>query len=303
MKENYTLAKWLSGEMTDVELAEFKNNSDYSIYEKIKNYSAQITTPSFDEEKILATIIATPKKEVKVIPMNYSWILKIAASFVLLLGLTFTYLNYATTTQTALYANQTTFQLPDNSEVVLNAGSDIEYKKWNWDNNRKLNLNGEAYFKVAKGEKFEVETPLGKVTVLGTQFNVKARKNRFDVTCYEGKVKVNYQNTETIITKGQRVSFANGNAIQVQQNKVTKPEWTNGELAFEKETLNNIISELNRQYDVTIELKNVNSNQLFSGSIPAKNLDSALQIIASTYHLQSKKMNTKIILEAVDDKM
>ena len=42
--------------------------------------------------------------------------------------------------------------LPDHSEVVLNADSEITYKKSNWDTNRKLELQGEAYFKVAKGK-------------------------------------------------------------------------------------------------------------------------------------------------------
>jgi transmembrane sensor len=302
MKKNYKLSKWLNGEMTETELAEFKSSSDYDFYEKIKEYSSQLNTSVFDDDKMLSQIITTPKKEIKVKSIDYKWILKIAASLVFLLGFAYMYLTLSVTTQTALNAAKTSFQLPDKSEVVLNSGSEIEYKKWNWKNNRKLNLKGEAYFKVTKGERFEVLTPLGKVTVLGTQFNVKVRENRFDVSCYEGTVQVNYQDIIRIITKGQSVSFADGNAIEIPQASAITPGWTTGELTFEKENLNHIISELNRQYNVTIELKNIKSSSLFSGTIPASNLESAIKIICAVYHLQQSKIDNKIVLTAVNAK-
>jgi transmembrane sensor len=298
MEEDYTLAKWLNDEMTEAELSEFQKSADYPLYEKFKEYSGQLKTPSFNEQKMLNQVLLAPKEEAKVIPMpDNRWIHKIAASVVVFLGLTYAYLNFTSTTQTALYASTTSFELPDNSKVVLNAGSEIEYKKWNWDSNRKLKLDGEAYFRVAKGKKFEVETNLGKVTVLGTQFNVKARENRFDVSCYEGRVKVNYQNKEVIITKGERVAFADGNAILIPKNTTEKPEWTAGELAFEQENLPAIIKELNRQYNITIKLKTSNADKLFSGSLPANNLEATLQILNSVYHLQHKKIGeNKFIL-------
>jgi transmembrane sensor len=298
MEEDYILAKWLNGEMTDAELSEFQKSDDYPLYEKFKEYSGQLKTPIFNEEKMLNQVLMASKEEVKVISMrNNRWILKIAASVVVFLVLTYAYLNFSSTTETALYASTTSFELPDNSKVVLNAGSEIEYKKWNWDSNRKLKLDGEAYFRVAKGKKFEVETNLGKVTVLGTQFNVKARENRFDVSCYEGRVKVNYQNKEVIITKGERIAFADGNAIVIPKNIIDKPQWIAGELTFEQENLPAIIKELSRQYNITIELKVTNSDKLFSGSLPANNLDATLQILNSVYHLQHKKISeNKFIL-------
>ncbi len=304
MEEDYTLARWLNGEMTEAELTAFQKSDDYSLYEKFKEYSGQLKTPAFDEGKMLNQVLMAPKQEVKVIPIrNNRWMLKIAASFVVLLGLTFAYINFSSTTEKALYASNTSFELPDNSKVVLNAGSEIEYHKWNWNNNRKLELNGEAYFRVAKGQKFEVITNLGKVTVLGTQFNVKARENRFDVSCYEGRVKVNYQRTTVIITRGEKVAFANGKAIILPKNRVDKPEWITGELAFEQENLVNIIKELNRQYNITIELKVSNSDKLFSGAIPANNLEATLQILNSVYNLQHKQISkNKFILTEIDVK-
>ena len=297
MEKNYNLSKWLNDELTDAELAEFKTDPDFEKYEKIKNYAAQLKVGDFDEAKMLENILTAKKGTPKVIPLFKNWMFRVAAVLVLALGITFAMQNFSTQTQFALNGKRTSFLLPDNSEVVLNAGSEIEYKKWNWNNNRKLELKGEAYFKVAKGKKFEVKTSLGNVAVLGTQFDVKARKNRFDVTCFEGRVKVNYKEKEIILTQGQSVSFENGNQINTTVTSL-KPDWLENKIAFSKENLPNIIDEIQRQYNVTISSKSVQSKELFTGKIPTDNLEIALQIISTTYNLEIKKVgNDKIIFE------
>lgn len=297
MEKNYILAKWLNDDMTDEELAEFKANPDFEKYEKIKNYSAQLKVNDFNESKLLANIISHKKTTSNVIPLYKNWMFKVAAILLIGLGITFMIQNLATETQYALNGKKTVFSLPDNSEVVLNAGSEIKYKKWNWDNNRRLTLNGEAYFKVAKGNRFEVETNLGKVAVLGTQFNVKARNNRFDITCFEGRVKVNYVNKEIILTHGQSVTFENGKQINTAIYS-SKPEWLENKITFNNEKLRNILDEIQRQYNVTIDVKTKYPYDLFTGKIPIDNLDVALEIIGTTYHLKPNKITpNKIILE------
>ncbi|MDO8316259.1 MAG: FecR family protein [Flavobacterium sp.] len=297
MKENHILAKWLDNNLTEAELAEFKADPEYEKYEKIKNYTAHLEVPDFNEAKVLEHVIRHKKNTSKVIALYKNWLFRGAAVLVIGLGITFMMQNFVSQTQYALNGKRTTFSLPDNSEVVLNAGSKIKYKKWNWDNNRNLKLHGEAYFKVAKGKKFEVTTDLGKVAVLGTQFNVKARENRFDVICFEGRVKVNYKNKEVILTHGQSVTFENGKQINTTAN-APKPEWLENQITFNKEHLRNILDEIQRQYDVSIEVKANYSDELFTGKIPTDNIDVALQIIATTYHLEPNKITTnKIIFE------
>jgi transmembrane sensor len=297
MEKNYLLAKWLNNDLTKEELALFMADPAFEEYEKIKNYSAQLKTPDFDEAEILKNVISHKKTTPKVIPLHKNWIFRVAAVLVIALGITFTVQNFATQTQYASNGKKITFSLPDNSQVVLNSGSEIEYKKWNWSLHRDLELKGEAYFKVAKGQRFEVKTDLGKVAVLGTQFNVKARKNRFDITCFEGRVKVNYKEKEIILTHGQSVTFENGNQINTPVN-TEKPEWIDNQIAFNKEKLRNILDEIQRQYNITIDVKNESPNELFTGKIPTNNLDVALGIIATTYHLEPKKIKAdKIIFE------
>lgn len=297
MEENYILAKWLNNELTEPELTAFRSDPDFEKYEKIKNYTSHLEVPSFNGKHILENVLNSKKINKKVIPLYNNWLLKIAAVFIIGFGITFYIQNTATQTQYALNGKKTAFLLPDDSQVVLNAGSEIEYKKNNWNKDRNLELQGEAYFKVAKGKKFEVTTSLGKVAVLGTQFNVKARKNRFDVICFEGMVRVNYNNSEMILTPGHGVTFENGKQINTSVD-VARPEWLANNIAFNNEKLENIVAEIQRQYNVTIDVKVPYSDNVFTGKIPTDNLDIALQIIATTYNLEPKKVSaTKIIFE------
>lgn len=297
MEDNYDLAKWLAGEMTDEELKSLQQSPDYNTYLRIKEYSSQLETPTFDEEKIYKNIIKNPKNETKIVSVTKNWIFRAAAIFIIGFGISLLYQNYNLVTQTAANGIKVDFLLPDNSQVTLNSGSKIDFKKWNWDNNRKIKLDGEAYFRVAKGKKFEVQTNLGTVTVLGTHFDVKARENNFFVSCYQGRVKVNYKTTEIILTHGQSVIFDNGKQTNYNSEN-TQPEWIDNTIAFHRENLPNIIAEIQRQYNIFIEINANYSNELFTGKIPNNNIDVALQIIGTTYHLKPNKIaSNKIIFE------
>jgi ferric-dicitrate binding protein FerR (iron transport regulator) len=296
MKKNH-LAKWLNNDLSEDELTVFKASPDFEKYQKIKKYTEHLEVDDLDENAMLSNILNQKKSTPKVIPLYKKWMFQVAAIFVVALGITFLLKNFVSQTQTANFGEKITFSLPDNSEVVLNSGSEINYKKWNWNNNRHLELNGEAYFKVSKGRRFEVQTSLGKVTVLGTQFNVKSRKNRFDVVCYEGRVKVNYANTQILLTHGQSVSFENGRQVNMIINS-TRPEWMDNQICFYKQNIKTLLDEVERQYNITIELNTKDTSSLFTGKLPSKDLDVALQIIGTTYHLKAKKVSkNKIIFD------
>ncbi len=290
MDEDYKLAKWLNNELTAEELAEFKQNPDFTLYEKIKENSARLKTPAFDQDKMLSNVVAT-KKATKVVKLQQNWFVRIAAVLVIALGLSFFIVNNFKEKYYGTSLTQTV-NLPDNSEVLVNKNSSIEYKTFFWKNNRTIDLKGEAYFKVAKGKTFEVNTNLGKVTVLGTQFNVNSKDNTFEVTCYEGRVKVNYKNQELILTKGMLVTFENDSKTE-GKTTLSMPNWASDEIemSFTNQNLKTIITDIENTYNVTIKTNTIVTEQLFTGKIPNNNLDVALQIIASTYHLQIKKSN------------
>ena len=116
--------------------------------------------------------------------------------------------------------------------------------------------------------------------------------NKFEVTCFEGKVKVNYNNQELILTKGMLVTFENDIKSENTTN-LSHPNWTSAEveITFTNQNLASIIPTLEKNYDITIKTSSLNTSKLFTGKIPSNDLAIALKIIASTYHLEIKKSN------------
>lgn len=293
MKE-HNLAKWLDGSMSAQEREAFERTPEYKDYERIRLYSSQLKGPEFDTDALLKNVLSAPKTKVVPLRRSRSW-LQIAAILVLALGLFFTARTYVTATKTTENAIVQTFALPDDSQVTLNAGSEIRYKRWNWANNRSLELDGEAFFKVTKGKTFDVLTNWGTVTVVGTQFNVKSRGDRFEVACFEGKVRVQTKERTLLLTPGLSVAFEGGKSIAAAP-ATPQPSWMQNQITFQAERLESVVAELERQYDVTIALQNVDTKEKFTGTVPAENLDVALQIISTAYHVQYQKTKNSVTL-------
>jgi ferric-dicitrate binding protein FerR (iron transport regulator) len=176
-------------------------------------------------------------------------------------------------------AQTKTLALPDNSEVILNASSLLEYNKKSWNKKRDLNLDGEAFFKVSKGQKFTVNTDMGTVEVLGTQFNVKERDNYFEVQCYEGLVGVTYKGQVVKLTKGKTFRIVNGAIIDVGEFNTMSPSWLQSESSFVEVPLAQVIEELERQYDIEILIKDIDTTQLFTGTFTHTDKNIALQSV------------------------
>lgn len=294
MEKNHDLAKWLSGDMTTEELREFEKSPEFESYKKIADFSSKLRTSDFDQEAMLNEIIARPKKEIKVIPIK-KWLFSAAAVLVVALGCFFLMQNQ-TVSENAIAGNMTQFQLPDDSEVTLNSDSEINYKKWNWDTNRNLELSGEAFFKVAKGEKFTVCTKLGSVRVVGTQFSVKARGNRFEIECFEGKVSVEFGDKTKSVSKAEILVIESGNQIDALPTNAEIPAWMQHQIRIISSDLPTIISELERVYNVKLTFKNKIPNQKFTGFLPSDDLATAMEILAKIYNFQYKSNSKNNIL-------
>lgn len=301
MEDDVKLARWLNDEMGADELKEFESQPEYATYKRIKEYSALLEAPEADMAALYNRISHEKLQRTapKVRRLN-AWIPRIAAVLILALGLSFYLYTAHVTSHTAGAGALAGFTLPDNSEVVLNAGSEAAYKEFNWSNNRRLELTGEAYFKAAKGKTFDVVTPLGIVTVVGTRFDVKARYNRLDVTCYEGKVKVTTPNGATMLTRGKSVAYIYSDKLPLPDVTKEEPGWVNKhEVDFSIEKPQNVLAELERQFDVKITVKgNLPYKGGYSGTLPVKKLETTLDLFLPAYGLTYKKQGKEIILSA-----
>ena len=195
------------------------------------------------------------------------------------------------------FGEQQIVVLLDGSEVILNAKSEIKYNKKGWEENREVYLNGEAFFKVKKGSKFTVITPNGTVTVLGTQFNVNSTKNFFDVSCYQGKVKVVSDSNEYIITPTKAVRNSNGLITEYNMSELDKtPTWLLGQSSFQSVPLSQVIYALNKQFNIDFETSKIDTAILFTGSFDHKNLDLALASVFEAVNITYTIENNKITL-------
>ena len=143
---------------------------------------------------------------------------------VVTLGIYFAFFNNPETIFETLASEKISIELPDHSKVDLNAQSSIAFNSKNWKNNRAIKLNGEAFFKVAKGSVFDVKTKQGVVTVVGTQFNVKQRDNYFEVKCFEGIVKVIANDISKQLAAGETFQLLNGQFSE-GKTRASAPKW------------------------------------------------------------------------------
>lgn len=283
MKKKNLISKWLNFNLSDEELEAFNELDASSSYHRIDRAAKHFRAPDFDSHTSYENLKSKLGSQKKTRPL-YTYISAIAAVLVVAFGL-FYILNTAVEHQ-FLAENSTTteFKLPDNSEVILNAGSDITYTDKDWSRNRNLKLNGEAFFKVAKGEKFTVVTREGSVSVLGTQFRVNDRDGYFEVTCYEGLVHVSHNGKELDLPAGNTLRVF-GNTTMNEETALAKPSWLENKSIFKSMPYNLVIAELERQFDVKIAGDLTDSSTLFTGSFSNLNLNTALQAITIPLNL------------------
>jgi ferric-dicitrate binding protein FerR (iron transport regulator) len=293
------LAKWLAGELSDSETIEIIGKEEFLIYSKILKgveIEQKLNKPiDASYNKILQKI--SEKKNRRI--FNFRT-LGLAASIVgvaFILIQTFFNIDFTSNNIASHYAEfgtQKEIKLLDNSEVVLNSNSKLTYKQSDWDKNREIVLEGEAYFKVSKGKTFTVNTSNGTVQVLGTQFNVISNLDYFTVVCYEGKVMVKIAGEEHILTKNSALSNSNG---VVNKTAITqlKPSWLSGESSFESAQLNYVLRAIENQFNVDINYDQLDSSHLFTGFFPHNNLEVALQTVLSSFKINYKKTKSGTI--------
>ncbi len=288
MIEDNLLNKWLNSELTDAEKKAFSEREDYAINVNIIDKAQYFKASEFSKVGDFETFKKTYQNRPKVKSINWvKPLLRIASVIVIGFIGYFTIFNTNLVEEQTLASEKSTISLPDLSQVILNANSEITYDKGLWNNKRELNLEGEAYFKVAKGKTFDVVTEAGTVTVVGTEFNVKARNNYFEVVCYEGIVKVV---SDTIIRQlhaGDVYRILNSSFSESKTNDIV-PQWTNNRSHFKAVSLDQVIEELERQYNVNADIKNADITRLFTGSFTHNNLENALLAITQPMNLTFK---------------
>jgi len=171
-------------------------------------------------------------------------------------------LTYNTLTTTR--GEQTRVRLPDGTLVFLNAESSLKYPtSFTGSARRAVLLSGEGYFEVSKDKThpFEVATNKQRIEVLGTHFNVNAYSNNEAVrtTLLEGSVRVENLSSKKsqLLVPGQQAQVV-GNAIDVASVEIDEVvSWKEGIFMYDGESLENIMKDVARWYNVEVEFADV----------------------------------------------
>lgn len=242
-------------------------------------------------QRFLAKRDATHKQQAKRIKFK-SWRLSMAAAALLICA--FSAYFYFTTKPIEYTASGTvaSITLPDNSTIVLNKASSIQYKKNFNKKERLVSLNGEAFFDVTKDKNkpFRVAVSELEVLVVGTSFNIRSNEELTEVVVESGVVKVFdkeknytlYPKDKFLInnkTKETTISKADNILYQYYRTNIFVCDHT---------PLIDVVNELSIAYKVTIQidnelLKHQPLSNKFSKEEPIENI---LKVIAETLNAQ-----------------
>ena len=188
-------------------------------------------------------------------------------------------------------------RLPDGTEVWLNAASSLKFPvSFSNSKQRKVELDGEAYFEVAHHQKqpFIVKTSRQEVEVLGTHFDVNSYPDEpvSKTTLLEGSVRLN---GATMLKPGQQ-GISEGNSLNVKHVDVEEElDWKNKQFILNNEDLQKVMRRLARWYDVDVLYEGEPADIQFVGVVSStRNISGVLKLMERTGKVHFKIEGKKI---------
>jgi transmembrane sensor len=190
--------------------------------------------------------------------------------------------------------------LADGTKVWLNAASSLSFPSAFTGKTRNVTVTGEAYFEVRKnpGMPFIVTTKNEEIEVLGTHFDVSCYEDETAsrTTLLEGIVKINSKGNTQLLKPGQQAMLLSNGVIRV--NTITDAAsaiaWKNGEFAFNDASIQEVMKQVSRWYDVSIVYEGKISTHQLTGSISrqvnASELLGMLSYAGIKFKIEGKKI-------------
>lgn len=266
------LAKHFLNETSKTEeqpIAEFKKNypTEYSLLSDLWE-KGDIKVKNFDSQKAWNTIQTAAKKKrpTKIVPL-YQKFRHIAAAVAFIIVGAFSvyyYINFISDFRTVVEQADNTEKgkeilLSDGSKVWLNENASLTYAKIFSTTERKVKLDGEAFFEVTKnpGKPFIIATSNSSVRVLGTSFNINSNEEKTEVTVATGKVEVSDANDlhNVVITPGYTANVSGTNVEKYKTKKPNYNSWKTGAFTFEDTSIDQVIKDLNTFYQKQVVIE------------------------------------------------
>lgn len=200
--------------------------------------------------------------------------------------------------------------LPDGSEIALNLNSKLLYPEKFKNNDRRVELEGEAFFEVAHNPKkpFIISAGDATIKVLGTSFNVKANPNEnIEVSVSTGKVllfkidSICGDTASIFLTAGQKGIVPIAGSKPEKLNEKVNPDemyWMDRTLVFAQIELSKVIKILEKYYPVTIQIDNhMALTCKYTATFSDADIDDIIKMIASTFNFDVRVENSEYILK------
>ncbi len=196
-----------------------------------------------------------------------------------------------------------TLPLSDGSIIYLNADSKVTYPSSFSSNERKVVLEGEAYFSIKKdaSRPFRIVTGGTMTEVTGTEFNIKFRNNKYNLVVTRGSVIAKNIRTpkDVFVDAGKMVSCSKTSELTrpVKVNVEDFIAWRKNKLAFRHSSLAEVMNEVETYYNVRV-IFNTDSvkKKTLSGIFSTNSLDDVLSMISLSMDVQIKRDGKKIIV-------
>lgn len=283
------LSRWLSGELSQQELAAFEASPDYEEYVATVASTDQVEVGPYDEDQALAQLMtriadASAPSSAKTIPFRPRWWMAAAAVVLLLAVIGTIQFLVPGASETIYAAERMAHTLPDGSVIDLRKGSTIEYSADSWAESRTVFLEGNAYFEVEKGSRFDVVLEEGQVSVLGTTFDVKEYEDSLAVTCFSGKVRVEAFEVVDTLSAKESATLSRAAAPRQTTTSLDQPQWLSPRIALNKVPLSSVIAQVRELYGIDI-IGEVGTELIYTGVFPVNDLETALSQIFDPFRI------------------
>jgi transmembrane sensor len=181
--------------------------------------------------------------------------------------------------------------LSDGTQIMLDAGSQIESRIGARARHVTL-LRGEALLNVVHdaARPFEVTVGAGRITDLGTRFDVENLGGRARVAVLEGRVDVETASGKVLLETGNAGGFdLQGNLLPVRQINTSVMLWTHGQRHFDADRLSDVLVRLERYHAVTFRLTEPQLQELrVSGTFRTNDLPLFLRTLQAALPIESR---------------
>lgn len=190
--------------------------------------------------------------------------------------------------------------LADGTKVWVNALSQLKFPAQFSTKERRVFLEGEAYFEVIPNtdHPFIVESRGNEIKVLGTHFNINSYSDHVRTTLAEGRVEVRQNERRVELYPGEYASSFKDNLFKGKADLAHDLAWHNNEFYFKKETIVNIAHQLSRWYDLDVIFRgNVQLDKEYTGSIERDvKLSQVLEMLSYVSDLKFDVEGKKLII-------